>query len=112
MASRIESMSGQTSEDLNQQFAQYVRKNAPQDVDTLLTNTSSSEIEGKRRELAWGFVQEQVQPSVDASYSEAKGNIGQGTGAVSGGIAMLLPIISLIRLLLNNVHRTVEFRII
>lgn len=85
MASRTESMSGQMSEDLNQQFAQYVRKHAPQDADTLLTNTSSSEIAGKRRELAWGFVQEQVQPSVDASYSEAKGNIGQGMGAVSGG---------------------------
>ena len=85
MASRTESMSGQMSEDLNQQFAQYVRKHAPQDADTLLTNTSSAEIAGKRRELAWGFVQEQVQPSVDASYSAAKGNVGHGMGAISGG---------------------------
>jgi conjugal transfer mating pair stabilization protein TraG len=42
-------MSGQMSEDSNQQFAQYVRKHAPQDADTLLTNTSSAEIAGKRR---------------------------------------------------------------
>lgn len=113
MASRTESMSGQMSEDLNQQFAQYVRKHAPQDADTLLTNTSSAEIAGKRRELAWGFVQEQVQPSVDASYSAAKGNVGHGMGPflVAVEIAMLVPITSLIRLLSNNVHRTAEFRI-
>lgn len=44
MASRTESMSGQMSEDLSQQFAQYVMKHAPQDAEAILTNTSSPEI--------------------------------------------------------------------
>jgi len=85
MASRTESMSGQMSEDLNQQFAQYVRKNAPHDADTLLTNTSSPEVAAQRRELAWLFVQEQVQPQVDSAYSEAKSGLGQGMANVSSG---------------------------
>ncbi|EOJ9757059.1 type-F conjugative transfer system secretin TraK, partial [Escherichia coli] len=38
MASRTESMSGQMSEDLSQQFAQYVMKHAPQDAEAILTN--------------------------------------------------------------------------
>ncbi len=62
MASRTESMSGQMSEDLSQQFAQYVMKHAPQDAEAILTNTSSPEIAERRRAMAWSFVQEQVQP--------------------------------------------------
>lgn len=65
MASRTESMSGQMSEDLSQQFAQYVMKHAPQDAEAILTNTSSPEIAERRRAMAWSFVQEQVQPGVD-----------------------------------------------
>ncbi|MGK3295942.1 hypothetical protein ACSLNR_29050, partial [Escherichia coli] len=41
MASRTESMSGQMSEDLSQQFAQYVMKHAPQDAEAILTNTKN-----------------------------------------------------------------------
>lgn len=61
MASRTESMSGQMSEDLSQQFAQYVMKHAPQDAEAILTNTSSPEIAERRRAMARSFVQEQVQ---------------------------------------------------
>ncbi|EIS7748781.1 conjugal transfer mating pair stabilization protein TraG, partial [Salmonella enterica] len=43
MASRTESMSGQMSEDLSQQFVNYVQKLAPQDAEAILTNTSSPE---------------------------------------------------------------------
>ncbi|EDU9493291.1 conjugal transfer mating pair stabilization protein TraG [Salmonella enterica subsp. enterica] len=85
MASRTESMSGQMSEDLSQQFVNYVNKHAPQDAEAILTNTSSPEMAEKRRALAWSFVQEQVQPGVDASYSSAKSELGQGMGSVSGG---------------------------
>ncbi|MFK3915229.1 conjugal transfer mating-pair stabilization protein TraG [Enterobacter cancerogenus] len=85
MASRTETMSGQVNEDLNQQFAQYVRKQAPHDADTLLTDTGSPEIAAKRRELAWSFVQSQVQPSVDNAYSDAKGGLGQSMDNVSAG---------------------------
>ncbi|MFJ5855908.1 conjugal transfer mating-pair stabilization protein TraG [Enterobacter cancerogenus] len=85
MASRTESMSGQINEDLNQQFAQYVRKQAPHDADSLLTDTGSPEVAAKRRELAWSFVQSQVQPSVDNAYSDAKDGLGQSMDNVSAG---------------------------
>nr|BBF83663.1 conjugal transfer protein TraG [Enterobacter sp.] len=86
MASRTESMSGQINEDLNQQFAQYVRKQAPHDADTLLTDTASPEVADKRRELAWSFVKEQVQPAVDSSYSSGSSEIGVSMeGGASGG---------------------------
>ena len=85
MASRTETMSGQVNEDLNQQFAQYVRKQAPHDADTLLTDTGSPEIAAKRRELAWSFVQSQVQPGLDNAYSDAKDGLGQNMSTVSSG---------------------------
>jgi conjugal transfer mating pair stabilization protein TraG len=86
MASRTESMSGQINEDLNQQFAQYVRKQAPHDADTLLTDTASPEVADKRRELAWSFVKEQVQPAVDSSYSSGSSEIGSSMeGGASDG---------------------------
>ncbi len=52
------------SEDLSQQFAQYVMKHAPQDAEAILTNTSSPEIAERRRAMAWSFVQEQIQRPV------------------------------------------------
>lgn len=83
MASRTESMSGQINEDLNQQFAQYVRRQAPHDADKLLTDTASPEVADKRRELAWSFVQEQVQPAVDSAYSSGRSEIGTSMEGIS-----------------------------
>ena len=85
MASRTESMSGQINEDLNQQFAQYVRRQAPHDADKLLTDTASPEVADKRRELAWSFVQEQVQPAVDTAYSSGRSEIGASLEGVASG---------------------------
>ncbi|EJE3041833.1 conjugal transfer mating pair stabilization protein TraG, partial [Salmonella enterica] len=85
MASRTESMSGQMSEDLSQQFVNYVQKHAPQDAEAILTNTSSPEIAERRRAMAWSFVQEQVQPGVDSAWGEARGDIGRGMGTISAG---------------------------
>lgn len=85
MASRTESMSGQINEDLNQQFAQYVRKQTPHDADTLLTDTASPEVANKRRELAWSLVQEQVQPAVDTAYSSGRSEIGTSMQGISSG---------------------------
>ncbi|EDT1279476.1 conjugal transfer mating pair stabilization protein TraG [Salmonella enterica] len=85
MASRTESMSGQMSEDLSQQFVNFVQKHAPQDADNILTNTSSPEVAERRRAMAWAFVQEQVQPGVDNAWGEARGDIGSGMSTVSGG---------------------------
>ena len=85
MASRTESMSGQMSEDLSQQFAQYVMKHAPQDAEAILTNTSSPEIAEHRRAMAWSFVQEQVQPGVDNAWRESRGDIGKGMESVPSG---------------------------
>ncbi|WP_407213950.1 conjugal transfer mating-pair stabilization protein TraG [Escherichia coli] len=85
MASRTESMSGQMSEDLSQQFALYVMKHAPQDAEAILTNTSSPEIAERRRAMAWSFVQEQVQPGVDNAWRESRGDIGKGMESVPSG---------------------------
>ncbi|EMZ9260998.1 conjugal transfer mating pair stabilization protein TraG [Escherichia coli] len=85
MASRTESMSGQMSEDLSQQFAQYVMKHAPQDSEAILTNTTSPEIAERRRAMAWSFVQEQVQPGVDNAWRESRGDIGKGMESVPSG---------------------------
>lgn len=85
MASRTESMSGQMNEDLNQLFAQYVRKQSPHDADTLLTDTSSPEIAQKRRDLAWGFVQDTVQPQVESGYQPAGASFGQNMGNILQG---------------------------
>ncbi|EIX5204701.1 conjugal transfer mating pair stabilization protein TraG [Salmonella enterica] len=85
MVSRTESMSGQMSEDLSQQFAQYVMKHAPQDAEAILTNTSSPEIAERRRAMAWSFVQEQVRSGVDNAWRESRGDIGKGMASVPSG---------------------------
>ncbi|EBU9317298.1 conjugal transfer protein TraG [Salmonella enterica subsp. enterica serovar Amager] len=85
MASRTESMSGQMSEDLSQQFVNYVQKHAPNDAESILTNTSSPDVAERRRAMAWAFVQEQVQPGVDSAYSGANENIGMGMPTNSNG---------------------------
>ncbi|WP_181963915.1 hypothetical protein, partial [Klebsiella pneumoniae] len=56
MASRTESMSGQMNENLTQQFANFVQKNAPQNAEAILTDTSSPEIAAQREQLAREFV--------------------------------------------------------
>ena len=85
MASRTESMSGQMSQNLTQQFANFVRERAPEDADNLLTDAGSPEIAAKREELAREFVRAQVAPKVDAEYSTAKGSLGGGMSAIPQG---------------------------
>ncbi|HBT4848206.1 TPA: conjugal transfer mating pair stabilization protein TraG [Klebsiella pneumoniae] len=85
MASRTESMTGQMSENLTQQFANFVQHRAPQDAEAILTNTSSPEIAAQREALAREFVKEQVEPRVDAAYQQGRESIGQNMAGVSGG---------------------------
>ncbi|OAA10635.1 hypothetical protein LT21_05252 [Klebsiella pneumoniae] len=85
MASRTESMTGQMSENLTQQFANFVQRRAPQDAEAILTNTSSPEIAAQREALAREFVKEQVEPRVDAVYQQGRESIGQNMAGVSGG---------------------------
>ena len=85
MASRTESMTGQMSENLTQQFANFVQRRAPQDAEAILTNTSSPEIAAQREALAREFVKEQVEPRVDAAYQQGRESIGQNMAGVSGG---------------------------
>lgn len=85
MASRTESMTGQMSENLSQQFANFVQRRAPQDAEAILTNTSSPEIAAQREALAREFVKEQVEPGVDAAYQQGRESIGQNMAGVSGG---------------------------
>ncbi|HBR2700906.1 TPA: conjugal transfer mating pair stabilization protein TraG [Klebsiella pneumoniae] len=84
MASRTESMTGQMSENLTQQFANFVQHRAPQDAEAILTNTSSPEIAAQREALAREFVKEQVEPRVDAAYQQGRESIGQNMTGVSG----------------------------
>ncbi|HBQ7167039.1 TPA: conjugal transfer mating pair stabilization protein TraG [Klebsiella pneumoniae] len=85
MASRTESMTGQMSENLTQQFANFVQRRAPQDAEAILTNTSSPEIAAQREALAREFVKEQVEPRFDAAYQQGRESIGQNMAGVSGG---------------------------
>lgn len=85
MASRTESMSGQMSENLSQQFASFVQQRAPQDADKILTNSSSPEISAQRDALAREFVKAQVEPKVDGAYQQGREAIGQNMPGVSGG---------------------------
>jgi conjugal transfer mating pair stabilization protein TraG len=75
MASRTESMSGQMSENLTQQFANFVQQRSPQNAEAILTNTSSPEVAAQRESLAREFVKEQVEPKVDGAYQEARGQL-------------------------------------
>lgn len=108
MASRTESMSGQMSEDLSQQFAQYVMKHAPQDAEAILTNTSSPEIAERRRAMAWSFVQEQVQ-LVLIMRRESRGDIGKEWRAYLRVVAAVILLLTIrgIRPLLIKERRTV-----
>lgn len=85
MASRTESMTGQMSENLTQQFANYVAKRSPHNAEELLTNTSSPEIASERAALARDFVNEQVEPNVNAHYADNKSILGAGMGGISTG---------------------------
>lgn len=85
MASRTESMSGQMSENLTQQFANYVSRHSPEYAEELLTNTSSPEIAAQRAVLAREFVNGQVAPQVNTEYSHNKEALGIGMESVSGG---------------------------
>ena len=85
MASRTESMSGQMSENLTQQFANFVQKQAPQNAEAILTDTSSPEIAAQREALARDFVKSQVEPKIDGVYQEARGSLGNDMGGVSAG---------------------------
>ena len=85
MASRTETMSGQMSENLTQQFANFVAKRAPDNAEEILTNTSSPEVAAQRSALAREFVNEQVAPGVDAHYTSGSAALGSGMGTVSGG---------------------------
>ncbi|HHI3898555.1 TPA: conjugal transfer mating-pair stabilization protein TraG [Klebsiella aerogenes] len=85
MASRTESMSGQMSENLTQQFANFVQKQAPQNAEAILTDTSSPEIAAQREALARDFVKSQVEPKIDGAYEEARGSLGNDMGGVSAG---------------------------
>ncbi|WP_213315783.1 conjugal transfer mating-pair stabilization protein TraG [Klebsiella aerogenes] len=83
MASRTESMSGQMNENLTQQFANFVQRQAPQNAEAILTDTSSPEIAAQREALARDFVKSQVEPKIDGAYQEARGKVGNNMGGVS-----------------------------
>ena len=85
MASRTESLTGQMSENLTQQFASFVQQRAPRNASEILTNTTSPEIAAQREALAREFVKEQVKPRIDGAYEQGRESIGQNMAEVGGG---------------------------
>lgn len=85
MASRTESLTGQMSENLTQQFASFVQQRAPRNASEILTNTTSPEIAAQREALAREFVKEQVKPRIDGAYEQGRESIGQNMTEVGGG---------------------------
>lgn len=85
MASRTESLTGQMSENLTQQFASFVQQRDPHNASNILTNTTSPEIAAQREALAREFVKAQVEPRIDGAYQQGRESIGQNMPGVSGG---------------------------
>ncbi|PVZ84206.1 conjugal transfer protein TraG [Serratia sp. S1B] len=85
MASRTENMSGQSSENLNQQFANFVAERSPENAEQILTNTGSPEVAAQRDQLVRAFVSENVTPKVDADYNNNRQELGGGMNNVGGG---------------------------
>ncbi|NCG53661.1 conjugal transfer mating-pair stabilization protein TraG [Serratia fonticola] len=85
MASRTENMSGQSSESLNQQFANFVAERSPENAEQILTNTGSPEVAAQRDQLVRAFVSENVTPKVDADYSNNRQVLGIGMDSAGGG---------------------------
>lgn len=77
-------MSGQVSENLTQQFANFVQKHSPENAEVILTNTSSPEIAAQREMLAREFVKAQVAPQIDSAFEQGRKDIGNGMSSVSG----------------------------
>ena len=73
------------SENLTQQFANFVQQRSPQNAEAILTNTSSPEVAAQREVLAREFVKAQVEPKVDGAYQQGREAIGQNMSGVSGG---------------------------
>ncbi|WP_332624317.1 conjugal transfer mating-pair stabilization protein TraG [Klebsiella grimontii] len=84
MASRTESLTGQMSENLTQQFASFVQQRAPRNASEILTNTTSPEIAAQREALAREFVKAQVEPRIDGAYQQGRESVGQNMAEVSG----------------------------
>jgi conjugal transfer mating pair stabilization protein TraG len=106
MASRTESLTGQMSENLTQQFANFVQHRAPQDAEAILTNTSSPEIAAQREMLAREFVKAQVEPRIDSSFEQGRNDIGNGMASVSGRqvTKLLLAILASTVVILSQCH--------
>lgn len=106
MASRTESLTGQMSENLTQQFANFVQHRAPQDAEAILTNTSSPEIAAQREMLAREFVKAQVEPRIDSSFEQGRNDIGNGMASVSGTpvTKLLLAILASTVVILSQCH--------
>ena len=84
MASRTESLSGESRENLDQQFANFVQQHAPQNALQILSDTASPEVAAERNALVKAFVQSQVEPQMNGAYEAGRVSLGETMGAVSG----------------------------
>jgi conjugal transfer mating pair stabilization protein TraG len=84
MASRTESLSGESRENLDQQFANFVQQHSPQNALQILSDTASPEVATERNALVKAFVQSQVEPQMNGAYEAGRASIGETMGTVSG----------------------------
>lgn len=75
MASYVTNNSAQIDSNLDQEFANYVRKAAPSRVDAILSNTSDLSIAREREALAKDFINDRLLPNVKNDYVQNRAGV-------------------------------------
>ncbi|MTC74230.1 conjugal transfer mating pair stabilization protein TraG [Providencia sp. wls1919] len=75
MASRTENLTGSETQNLNQQFANYVMQQNPNEGERILTDVNDSKYSDLRNQYARDFVSVQVTPKIDEQYSQNKNGV-------------------------------------
>lgn len=81
MASETDTLSAGARENYNQQFVEWVQKNAPNDAREVLTNTSDENVQQHREALVERFVEEKLQGRIQGDYAQNAVRTGEGMSA-------------------------------
>lgn len=81
MASQTETLSASARDNYTQQFVQWVHERAPENAETVLSNTSDASVQQARDGLVQTFVDEKLRGRIDADYEHNAAGTGAGMGA-------------------------------
>ena len=81
MASETETLSAGARDNYTQQFVEWAQKRAPENAETILTNTSDEGVQKQRDGLVQEFFSEKLQGRIDGDYARNSGSTGEGMGA-------------------------------